>query len=81
MSAALAIFGMFNVPFVYWSVNIWRTVHPKTSVVPTLQEGMFGTFWFSVTAFMLLYLLLMTLRVRLEHQRAALDDLYLAEEP
>jgi heme exporter protein C len=81
MSAALAIFGMFNVPFVYWSVNIWRTVHPKTSVVPTLQEGMFGTFWFSVTAFMLLYVLLMTLRVRLEHQRAALDDLYLAEEP
>ncbi|MGE3509557.1 MAG: cytochrome c biogenesis protein [Vicinamibacterales bacterium] len=81
MGAALAVFGMFNVPFVYWSVNIWRTVHPKTSVVPTLGPGMFGTFWFSVLAFMLLFTLLMTLRVRLENQRATLDDLYLAEEP
>jgi len=81
MGAALAVFGMFNVPFVYWSVNIWRTVHPKTSVVPTLGPGMFGTFWFSVLAFMLLFALLMTLRVRLENQRATLDDLYLAEEP
>ena len=80
MSAALAVFGMVNVPFVYWSVNIWRTVHPKTSVVPTLQTGMFGAFWFSVTAFLLLFALLLSLRIRLEHQRAALDELYLAEE-
>jgi heme exporter protein C len=81
MSAALAVFGMVNVPFVYWSVNIWRTVHPKTSVVPTLGPGMFGAFWFSVLSFMLLFSLLMTLRLRLERQRAVLDELYLAEEP
>ncbi len=81
LSAAMAIFGMLNVPFVYISVNIWRTIHPKTSVVPTLGPGMFGAFWFSVIAFMLLFALLMHLRVRLEQQRAALDDLYLAEEP
>ena len=31
-------------------------------------------------AFLLFYSLLMTARVRLEHQRAALDDLYLADE-
>jgi heme exporter protein C len=80
LGAAMAIFGTLNVPFVYWSVNIWRTVHPKTSVVPTLGPGMFGAFWFSVCAFMLLFSLLMALRVRLEHQRAALDDLYLADE-
>jgi heme exporter protein C len=81
LSAAMGIFGMLNVPFVYISVNIWRTVHPKTSVVPTLGPGMFGAFWFSVLAFMLLFVLLMALRVRLEQQRGALDDLYLAEEP
>ena len=80
LGAAMAIFGMLNVPFVYISVNIWRTIHPKTSVVPTLGPGMFGAFWFSVLAFMLLGGLLMALRVRLEHQRATLDDLYLAEE-
>jgi heme exporter protein C len=80
LSAAMAVFGMLNVPFVYISVNIWRTIHPRTSVVPTLGPGMFGAFWFSVFAFMLLFVLLMAVRVRLEHQRAKLDDLYLAEE-
>jgi heme exporter protein C len=72
---------MLNVPFVYISVNIWRTVHPKTSVVPTLGPGMYGAFWFSVFAFLVLFAVLAALRVRLERQRAALDDLYLAEEP
>lgn len=80
MGAALAVFGMINVPFVYWSVNIWRTIHPTTNVVPTLGPGMRGAFWFSVSAFMLLFALLMMLRVRLEHQRAALDELYLSQE-
>jgi heme exporter protein C len=80
MSAALAVFGMVNVPFVYWSVNIWRTVHPKTSVVPTLGPGMFGAFWFSVAAFLMLFSLLLAMRVRLEQQRAALDELYLAAD-
>ena len=61
-------------------MNIWRTIHPKTTVVPTLRPGMRGAFWFCVTAFMLLFLVLLTLRVRLEHRRAALDELYLAEE-
>jgi heme exporter protein C len=68
------------VPFVYVSVNIWRTLHPKTSVVPSLGPGMRGAFWFCVAAFMLLYALLLTLRVELQRRRATLDDLYLAEE-
>jgi heme exporter protein C len=80
LAAAMAIFGMANVPFVYVSVSIWRTIHPKTTVVPSLGPGMFGAFWFSVVAFMLLFTLLMTLRVRLEHQRAALDELYMNED-
>ena len=78
---AMAIFGMANVPFVYMSVNIWRTIHPKTSVVPTLQPGMRGPFWFCVAAFMLLFVLLLTLRVRAGEPAAAeLDELYLALE-
>ena len=79
LAAAMAIFGMANVPFVYVSVNIWRTVHPKTSVVPSLGPGMFGAFWFSALSFMLLFTLLLTMRVHLEHRRAELDRLYLAE--
>ena len=80
LAAALAVFGSANVPFIYLSVNFWRTLHPKTSVVPTLPPLIAGTFWFSVLALFLLYLLLMTARVHLERQRAALDARYLDEE-
>jgi heme exporter protein C len=78
LAGAMALFGMANVPFVYVSVNYWRTLHPKTSVVPTLAPGMRGAFWFSVVAFGLLYVLLLTLRRRLEDQRARVEQLYLA---
>ncbi|HET7616934.1 MAG TPA: cytochrome c biogenesis protein CcsA [Vicinamibacterales bacterium] len=78
LAAGVALFGMANVPFVYWSVNVWRTVHPKTSVVPTLQAGMRGPFWFCVAAFLLLYVLMLTARTRLERRRAELEEIYLA---
>ena len=39
LAAGLALFGMANVPFVYWSVHVWRTVHPQTTVVPTLPRA------------------------------------------
>jgi heme exporter protein C len=80
LAAALGIFGMFNVPFLYVSVNIWRTIHPKTSVVPSLPSGMPGPFWFCVLAYLLLMTLLIAARVQLEERRAALDALYLEEE-
>jgi heme exporter protein C len=80
LAAGLAIFGMANVPFVYWSVNVWRTLHPKTTVVPTLQAGMRGPFWFCVLAFLLLYVLAVSARARLEARRAELEQLYLEIE-
>src|SRR5512142_674786 len=36
LAAAVGIFGTAVSPFVYVSVNIWRTIHPTNSVVPTL---------------------------------------------
>lgn len=80
LSAAVALFGMANVPFVYWSVNVWRTIHPKTTVVMTLQPGMRGPFWWCVAAFLLLYVLLLAARTRLESRRGELEELYLAVE-
>jgi len=80
LAAAVSLFGMANVPFVYWSVNVWRTMHPKTSVIPSLQAGMRGTFWFCVVAFMLLSIVVLALRVELEKRRQELDELYLAAE-
>jgi heme exporter protein C len=80
LGAALAVFGTANVPFVYLSVNIWRTLHPKTTVVPTLPPGMRGPFWFCALTLFLLYLVLLTARIHLERQQNALDELYLALE-
>ena len=39
LAAGLALFGAANVPFIYMSVNIWRTIHPQTTVAPTLPAG------------------------------------------
>ena len=77
LSAAMAVFGMANVPFVYISVNIWRTLHPTTAVIPKLPGGMRGPFWFCAVSFMLLFGLLLALRVRLEERRADVEHLYL----
>ncbi|MFN2446243.1 MAG: cytochrome c biogenesis protein [Vicinamibacterales bacterium] len=78
LAAGLAMFGMANVPFIYISVNYWRTIHPTTNVVPTLPVSMGIPFWFCVAAFLLLYVLLLKLRMRLEDQRARIDDLHLS---
>jgi len=77
LSAGLALFGMANVPFVYWSVNVWRTLHPKTTVVPSLDPAMRPAFWWAVLAFTLLYLVVFAARLRLEDQRSRLEALFL----
>jgi len=78
LAAGLALFGAANVPFVYVSVNYWRTIHPATSVVPTLPVDMGTALWFCVASFLCLFVLLLRLRVHLEEQRARLDTLYLS---
>ena len=80
LAAAVALFGMVNVPFVYWSVNLWRTLHPKTTVVSSLPVAMGAPLWFCVAAFLGLAATLLAIRVRLEHRRRELDALYLALE-
>jgi len=78
LAAGLALFGMANVPFIYVSVNYWRTIHPTTSVVPTLPTSFGLPLWFSAVMFLVLFVLLLRARVRLEEQRAQLDALYLS---
>ena len=80
LAAGLAVFGMANAPFVYISVNVWRTMHPKTTVVPTLPVDFATALWVSFGGFLLLYIALLTARVRLEEQRAALDRLFMEIE-
>ncbi len=83
LAAAVAIFGAAVSPFVYVSVNIWRTMHPKTSVVPEIiknPQGMAAPLLVSMLAFVMLFILLLNLRVALAERQDALDELYLAHE-
>ena len=83
LAAGLALFGMANVPFVYISVNVWRTIHPTTDVLPNLSAsapGMFGPIVWCLLAYLVLFVVLLTARIRLEEQRAKLETLHLALE-
>lgn len=76
LSAAVGMFGLAVAPFVYEATTLWRTIHPMTTVVPTLVPGMFGAFWWSSAAFVLLSVMLLVMRVQLEQQRAQVEELY-----
>lgn len=80
LGAGLAIFGMANVPFIYVSVNYWRTLHPQTTVVPNLVPPMAGPLWFAMLGFVTFSLVLVALRVQLEEQRDRVEALYLAAD-
>jgi heme exporter protein C len=80
LAAAMGIFGGATAPFVYKSVDWWRTIHPRTSVVQTLVPEMWYVILFCTLTFLLLCALLLAARVRLETLRAELDERYLALE-
>jgi heme exporter protein C len=80
LSAALALFAAINVPLVYKSVDIWRTIHPKTTVVPSLDPRMRPAFWSAFVLMLLVWTLLLTVRLRLERARARVAELRMGVE-
>jgi len=85
LAAAMGIFGAATGPFIYKSVDWWRTIHPKTSVMRTLADTsggaiMWNVVMFCVAAFLLLFYLLLIVRMQLEASRKELDRLYLTAE-
>jgi heme exporter protein C len=80
LAAAVGLFGMAVSPFVYWSVNLWRTMHPTTNVLPSLPGSMARPLWYCVMAFVCLYVGLLLTRVRVARGQAALDEAFLALE-
>jgi len=83
LAAAVGLFGTAVSPFVYVSVNIWRTVHPLTSVMPSLPKSapaMVPPMAASAVAFLFLFAVLLIARIELGRQQAAVDELYLARE-
>jgi heme exporter protein C len=78
LGAGLALFGMVNVPLVYFAVNFWKTQHPSNTVVPGLPPGMRGPFLIGVLTFLCLFFVLLFARLgvgRRDRQLAAVTDL------
>jgi heme exporter protein C len=85
LAAAMGVFGAATAPFIYKSVDWWRTIHPKTSVMSSLNDTPGGAIMWDVVmlctvAFMLLFVGLLAARMRLEEMKAEVDRLYLAAE-
>lgn len=80
LAAAVGLFGMAVSPFVYYSVNLWRTMHPTTNVIPSLPASMARPLWYCVAAFVALYVGLLMTRVRVEKDQTALEAAFLALE-
>jgi heme exporter protein C len=78
IAAGLALFGAIDVPLIYVSVKIWKTIHPDNSVVASLHPGMKPAFFLSLATFTLVYVILLWLRLRLERSRHRLDQIYVA---
>lgn len=80
LASAVGFFGMMLVPFIYYSVEMWRTLHPSTSVVPSLPTSMGIPLYYCWAAFTLLFVVLMSARIRLERSRVLLERAYRAVE-
>ena len=80
LAAALALFAAVDVPLVYKSVDIWRTVHPQTTVVPKLDPRMRPAFWSSFLLMTIVWGILLALRYRLEAARSEASNLALEIE-
>ena len=80
LAAALALFAAVDVPLVYKSVDIWRTVHPQTTVVPSLDPRMRPAFWASFALISGVWGILLVLRMRLEALRTARGELEILVE-
>ncbi len=74
LSAGLAAFATVNVALVYFSVRIWRTLHPKTSVVPNLQGDQKMAFWMSFLLFLLFFILLLRTHIGVVRGRRRMHE-------
>jgi heme exporter protein C len=76
-AAVLAIVGFLDVPIIYISVELWRTMHPTLLISDPggLAPQMTQTLMVALLSFTLLFVFLLIQRVRLEQARDQLDFL------
>jgi heme exporter protein C len=79
-AAVLGIVGFVDVPLIRWSVEKWRTLHPKPVVIQAggttgLPPAMLLTFLVCVVAFLLLFAYLLRERISLAESQHDLEAL------
>jgi heme exporter protein C len=57
LAAGVAIFGLVDIPLVYFAVNFWRTQHPTNEVIGTLPPQLRGVFRLAQLGYLLLFIL------------------------
>jgi heme exporter protein C len=74
LAAVLGIVGFLDVPVIYLSVTVWRTMHPTLLIYDSngLAPAMTQTLIVALASFTLLFALLLVARIRLEQKRDAL---------
>lgn len=77
LSAVYGIVGWIDVPIVFLSIWLWRTIHPRllTSSGFAMDSRMVAALMVSLAAFTLLYLCLLTLRARTLNMEAGVTEL------
>jgi heme exporter protein C len=79
LAAVFGIFGFIDVPIVYFSIRVWRTQHPQPVIGGGEQSGldpsMLKVLLFAWVAFLILFVFLAILRVRLEKGRDEVREL------
>ncbi|TPV96769.1 MAG: cytochrome C assembly protein [Myxococcales bacterium FL481] len=78
LAAGLAVFGLIDVPIIWYAVRVWKTTHPTTNVVGTLPAEMWASFWPGCFTLLACSLGLFFVRVAQERQSQALDQAWIA---
>lgn len=76
LAAALALFGLIDVPMIYISASRFRTQHPKPTVVSTLDKSVQPAFWISMISITLLFSLLLWLYFRISQMEAKQQEFF-----
>jgi heme exporter protein C len=74
LAAGLAVFGMIDVPLIYFSVKIQEALHPPPNVIPSLDPAMKGAFWGSFAAIAIVYGLLLVARAKVARTERELGE-------
>jgi heme exporter protein C len=80
LAAVVSVFGMAVAPFLYWSVKLWRGMHPDVSVLPNLPPTMANPLMWCIAGFLVLYSALVLVRAHVERTSAALEAAFIALE-